>query len=406
MKPNWTPPKYEWFRRSGNSIAHGALTNSKRASCFVKGVYPTHLKSGKGATVTDTDGKQYTDFICGLGANLLGYAHTEVNQAIVNQLSRGCTLSLGTDQEVLLAEKIQEVFPFIHKLRFLKTGSDVCAASLRIARAKTGRQKVLSHGYHGFSDEFVSLTPPALGVVEHPFIQTLISLDQIDESIAAVILEPVVTDNSPERVQWLRDLREKCTKTGTLLIFDEVITGFRFPKFCVANYYGITPDLICLGKAMANGLPIAVIGGHRDVMDCGEWFISSTFAGETLSIAAALKTITLLQTKYQISNLWESGALFLEKFNALWPGVLWIEGYPTRGVFKGEDLTKALFFQEACKAGILFGPSFFFNFAHIDLVDQVLSVCSDIVVKLRLGNVKLEGALPMAPFAQRMRETT
>jgi acetylornithine/succinyldiaminopimelate/putrescine aminotransferase len=189
-----------------------------------------------------------------------------------------------------------------------------------------------------------------------------------------------------------------------LLIFDEVITGFRFPKFSVSNYYGITPDLICLGKAMANGMPISVVGGNADVMNCGEYFVSSTFAGETLSLAAALKTMTLLQTKYDLNDLWERGKVFLAQFNALYPEKLWIEGYPTRGAFKGDDLVKALFWQEACRAGVLFGPSWFFNFCHPPVTDLVVSTCRDIVGRIKTGSVRLLGNMPTTPFAQKARQ--
>lgn len=145
----WSPPDFEWSRRATASIAHGALTNSKRPDCFVRGIYPTHVKGGNGCVITDTQGAQYIDFICGLGANLLGYGHSEVTQEIVRQVQMGPTLSLSTPIEVMTAEKIKEIFPFVHLLRFLKTGSDACLASIRIARAYTGRNMVLSQGYHG-----------------------------------------------------------------------------------------------------------------------------------------------------------------------------------------------------------------------------------------------------------------
>jgi glutamate-1-semialdehyde 2,1-aminomutase len=393
-----------WQNRAELSIAHGALTNSKRPECLVKGIYPTHLKSGNGPYVRDTANRKYVDFICGLGSNLLGYAHPEITNAIHDQAGLGASLSLGTTLEVVVAEKVKEVFPFIERLRFLKTGTDACNAAVRIARAYRGKGRVLSEGYHGWGDEFVALTPPALGVYSEGMIEKFTDLAEIDESVAAVIVEPVITDDSEERVRWLRLLRQQCDRTGALLIFDEVITGFRYPGMSVSRSIGIAPDLICLGKAMGNGMPISVVGGRSDVMNCGEYFISSTFAGETLSLAAALKTMSLLQTKYRLEDLWAAGAKFQSEFNRQYPEKLKIVGYPTRGVFQGDDFTRALFFQEACKAGLLFGPSWFISYAHLPILDSVAATCGDILARIRFGHVRLEGEMPKKPFAQKVRE--
>lgn len=265
---------------------------------------------------------------------------------------------------------------------------------------------VLSDGYHGHLDDCISLTPPSLGIPDRDWMAKLPD-DYTDELLLqadAVIIEPIKTDISPSRIEWLKKLRDDCTRLDVVLIFDEIITGFRFPRFSVSNYYGIQPDLICLGKAIGNGMPLAVVAGKKHIMNCGEYFVSSTFAGETLSLAAALKTMTLLETKYDLSRLWDKGMQFLNRFNALMPGVLGIQGYPTRGVFVGDQLTKALFWQEACRAGILFGPSWFFNFKHIDCMDEVLSTCQDIAVRLKTGSVKLEGELPISPFSAKVRQ--
>lgn len=398
--------KWEWHLRALDCIAHSALTNSKRPECLVKGVYPTHLSEGHGCCVLDSQGKQYIDFICGLGSNILGYGNEEIARTIYNRATKGCTLSLGTVLEVQVAEKVKEIVPWVTHLRFLKTGSDACQAAIRIARTKTGRTQVLSQGYHGWDDEFVSLTPPALGVPKHDNIRALKDLDDITLNTAAVIVEPVMTDMSDARRIWLQALREKCTKLSVILIFDEIITGFRVPKFTLSNYWAIEPDLICLGKAMANGMPLSVVAGKESLMNCDEYFVSSTFAGETLSLAAGLKTMQLLQTKYRIEELWIRAEKFLVDFNLLAPQLIRIDGYPTRGVFRGTELTKALFWQEACKAGILFGPSWFFNFAHREKTAFVLSTARDILSRISTGSVKLEGELPKTPFAQKQREAS
>ncbi len=269
---------------------------------------------------------------------------------------------------------------------------------------KGTRWLILSDGYHSHHAEFVSLTTPALGVPPQMGILPLNGNEDLIPIAAAVIIEPIITDWSSERILALRNLRKKCSDSGTLLIFDEVITGFRWPKFSVSNYYGIEPDLIILGKAIANGMPLAVIGGKEEIMSCGEYFISSTFAGETLSLASALKTIELLQARYNLSDLWLKGAAWLEEFNTLWPEKIQIEGYPTRGRFVGDEMTRALFFQEAIESGMLFGPSWFFNFPLADKAKITIELCRNIICKLKQGNVRLRGELPKSPFAEKMRQ--
>jgi len=396
---SYRPPTNAFQNRADAAIAHGALTNSKRPECFVKGVYPAHMAKGKGCYLWDHDNKRYIDFVCGLGSNLLGYAHEEITQAIVRQAQLGTTLSLGTDMEVETAEKVKELFPFIEKVRFLKTGSEACSAAIRIARAYTGKKYIYSNGYHGWHDDFVSLTPPAYGVPERNWMHS--RYDNYHE-LAACITEPVQTKVDCSIAGGLAYLKLLMSEKRALTIFDEVITGFRYPQFSVATETGVTPDLICLGKAMGGGLPIAVVGGKSEIMD-SDYFVSSTFAGETLSLAASLKLMQLLQTKYDVGYLWEKGNQFLEKFNNIWPEGVTLEGYATRSVLKGSDLNKALFMQECCKAGILIGPSFFFIFPHIELMEQVISTFSDILKRIRAGEVKLEGEMPKQAFAQKVR---
>jgi len=407
-----------WDQRSRLAIAHGALTNSKRPECFIKGVYPTHVTYGKGCYLY-AQGKRYTDFICGLGTNLVGYGHPRINQAIEKQLSLGgITMSLGSELEVTTAERFKMLFPWCDRVRFLKTGTEAAMSAVKIARAATGRTLLLSEGYHGHWEGFISLTPPALGCVQSDRldVRLLATNREMIKEAAAVIVEPVMTDMSDERKQWLIALREECTKHGTLLIFDEIITGFRTPKFSFSNYWGIEPDILLLGKCIAGGLPLSVILGRKEVMECGEYFVSSTFAGDTLSLAACVATIDLLEKELSLEDLWHSGTRFTNLMNDAFSGVTLspnsenmplMLGFPARGVFSAGPLSteaRNLLWQESARSGILFGPSWFISFAHTrEILDSVINAAGSIALRIKSGNVKLEGAAPVSPFAQRMR---
>lgn len=383
---------FSWYKRAQDSIAHAALTNSKRPETFVKGIYPTHIESAKGCHVV-ANGRRYVDFICGLGTNLLGYGNEEIATEIYKYALKGVSPSLSTQLEVTVAEKIKQFIPWVDQVRFLKTGSDACSASVRIARTFTGKSEVYSEGYHGWHDEFVSLTPPALGVPSAN--GTYISRVRNNQPIS--ILEPIELDNSKERIEYLRSFKD------SFVIFDEVITGFRYLKHSASRHHGIEPDLICLGKSIANGSSLSVVAGKREVMQCDEYFVSSTFAGETTSLAACLKTMELLQSKYNIDDLWAAGQRFINEFNSFYSGVQ-LKGYATRARLEGDPLHKALFMQEAAKANILFGPSWFISFAHIGIVDDVLKTCELIMLKIKKGMAKLEGEMPKSPFAEKARK--
>jgi glutamate-1-semialdehyde aminotransferase len=317
---------------------------------------------------------------------------------------------MGSTIEVEAAERLKGLFPFIDKVKFLKTGTEACMAAVKIARAFTGREKILVDGYHGWSDIFIG--PPGFGVDLKAAGNTHRGTNYTDHVLklargdyAAVVLEPVEIDNSPSRRQWLQELRTVCDNTGTLLIFDEVITGFRFPGMSVSKYHGITPDLICLGKAMGGGLPLSAVGGKTHIMECKEYFVSSTFAGDTLALSAFLEVCDMFNTvKYSIDDLWVKGEQFLERFNELAPDKIQLRGYPTRGAFFGNEEFKYAFWQEAARAGILFGPSWFYGFASPEHDDATLSVCKDIINKVRTRKNTFTGIPPLKPFASKQRE--
>lgn len=396
---------YHW-KRAQDCIAQGALTNSKHPDRHVFGVYPTHISHGNGAFLYDHRGNKFVDYICGLGVNLFGYAFPRHLEAVSRAMRSGFSHSLPTHFEIEAAEALKEMFYFVDKWKFLKTGSEACNAAIRIARAHTNRNLILSEGYHGWGDDFLSLSPPANGVPIREGILRLGSSGDVDlDNVGGVIIEPVVDLLDDDRIRWLNKLREKCTKAGALLIFDEVITGFRFKNHCVAQASGVIPDLFIIGKASAQGMPLAAVGGKREVMD-GDYFVSSTYAGEILSLAAVKATVETLTkvSEFKIDRLWEAGERFVEKFNKVAEGCVELRAYPTRGTFVGEDLNKALLFQEACKAGILLGPSWFYSFANMAYDDFFFTFLSDFMRRFRLGELTLAGKMPTSPFSQRLRD--
>jgi glutamate-1-semialdehyde aminotransferase len=375
-----------------NNIAHGALTNSKRPESFVKGVYPTHLARGVQHCVYDIAGNRYLDFICGLGTNLFGYTNPDITLRVGRAIKWGFSLSLGTPSEVYYSRLFKMKFPYIDKIRILKSGSEACTAALRIARAYTGKKHVMTDGYHGWHDEFTSLTPPSKGVTDcHNYIHA-IDLNRT-EDVAAIIIEPVIVDWSEQRRLYLENLRKHCDKHGILLIFDETITAFRFPEYSVAGYFGIEPDLSIQGKALANGLPLVVVGGKAAIME-SDYFVSSTFAGERLSLEAGIACLELIGGAYNPDHLWSRGGEFLAKMNEVLNPFIEVKGYPARGIFSGEDRIRALFFQEMCESGFLFHPStWFLNIHLLNHLDDVVDISKSIIGRVIKGKVRFKGEI-------------
>lgn len=393
-------------KRAEQSIGQGTTTNSKHWNSHVKGVYPTHIEASSGPHLIDPSGKRYLDFICGLGTNLLGYGHPMVESEVSKYKFQGKSPSLPHVLEVEVAEQLKQMFPWTQRWKFLKSGSEACSAAVRMARAYNDRRLILSEGYHGWHDQFVSLTPPAKGVLPEHLIVPLEFNENLISHASAVIVEPIITDDSKDRIDKLRHLRKLCTEHGTMLIFDEVITGFRYQSHSVSKHHDIIPDLIIVGKAMANGYALAAVGGPKDILD-NDYFVSSTYAGEVSALAASKAVMEIVRSKpdFAIANLWKAGEEFLEGFNQSAAHLgFQIEGYPTRGVFKGSELNIALFMQEACLAGLLFGKSWFISLSHLQHLKHALESCKDIMGKMEKSLPKLKGEMPKSPFSMRSRD--
>ncbi|MDE3019862.1 MAG: aminotransferase class III-fold pyridoxal phosphate-dependent enzyme, partial [Nitrospirota bacterium] len=356
------------WRRAENVIPCGTQTLSKGPDQFVRGVYPIYLQRGEGCHVWDVDGNEYIDYPMALGPILLGYQYPTVHEAVVRQLGEGTTFTLMHPKEVELAEALVECIPCAEMVRFAKNGSDVTAAAVRAARAYTSREQVAFCGYHGWQDWYAVTTSRPAGVptmlkgLAHAFefnkTETLerIFLDHPGD-IAAVILEVGGENPHPG---FLEQVKALAHRHGAVFIWDEIVTGFRLALGGAQEYYGVTPDLACFGKGMANGFPLSAVVGRRDLMKTFERvFFSMTYGGETLSLAAALATLQVLRTEPVIAHLWAQGAKFRDGVAAAAAAAgvpVKLIGQPPRSALifsdrSGEEstLVKSLFMQECVK---------------------------------------------------------
>ncbi|HEY9080142.1 aminotransferase class III-fold pyridoxal phosphate-dependent enzyme [Magnetovibrio sp.] len=367
------------LERAKKVIPLGSQTFSKSWLQFPRKTAPMFLTHGQGARVWDVDGNEYVDLVSGLLPVLLGYRDADVDQAVRNQLNQGVSFSLSTELEVRLAEELIDMIPCAEAVRFGKNGTDATSAAIRIARAKTGRDRVAVGGYHGWQDWYVGVTtrnkgiPKAVCELTHSFpFNNLEALDallsQYPNEFAAIILEPAGA-NLPQD-GYLKAVRDLAHRHGALLVFDEVVTGFRWAAGGAQEYYGVTPDLSSFGKALGNGLPIAAVVGRADIMkEMEEVFFSSTFGGETLSLAASLAVLKKIRTEPVIPRIWEVGGLIADHARASiqrlgldnvisligaapWTVLAYKDTETTR-----KEAIKTLFIREMLKAGVLLNAS-------------------------------------------------
>ena len=401
-------------------IPNGTQTLSKCPDRYVNGVYPKMLDRAEGSTVMDREGNAYTDYICALGPILLGHRCESVNYFVRQGMAEGqVLLSLPHRHEYTLAAMMKkDVAPWADKFKFYKTGSDALTAAVKVARAHTRREKVLVCGYHGWHD-WTQARPSNTKKSGVPFALTsLIAEFKYNDleslrvqfqkgDIAAVIMEPAIYDEPKDN--FLQEVMRLAREHAAVVVFDEVVTGFRFGLPGAAGYFGVEPDLACYSKAMGNGFPIAALAGREEFMrvfERNDFFISGTFGGDLIGINAARGVIEYLRAYPQtIDKIWESGECLRDGFNQIAQG-LGIEGvscigYPPRTMFLFPTTEhKALFWQECVKLGVLFGYANFITAQHhLATIQNTLGVCDTAlrVVKEHWADPKaaLEGEPPV-----------
>ncbi|MDF1813674.1 MAG: aminotransferase class III-fold pyridoxal phosphate-dependent enzyme [Verrucomicrobiales bacterium] len=383
------------FTRVSKVIPGGAQTFSKSHLQHIRGVSPLFLDRGEGARVWDVDGNQYIDYIQGLLPNILGYAHKEVNAAFTDQLARGHSFSLPHPLELTLAERLCELIPCAEMVRFGKNGSDATAGAVRIARAFTGRDRIACCGYHGWQDWFIGSTtrnggvPEAVRELTHPFpyndtraLEAVLSAHAGE--FAAVIMEPFnFTEPDPG---YLKKVKQLAHDHGAILVFDEICSGFHFGLGGAQKLFGVTPDLACFGKAMANGFPLSAVVGRREVMNiCEDVFFSFTFGGEVASMAATLKVLDILENTPVLDRIAGFGRQLQDGLNTLarLAGLddrIACTGRPSWALLQFSDAdgnscltTRSLFQQEVVKRGILILCTHNLSGAHTDSqIDRTL----------------------------------
>jgi len=298
-------------------IPLGSQTFSKSRTQYPVGVSPFFASKSSGSYLWDVDGNKYVDLVASLAAVTLGYGDPDINRAVKRQLKKGVSLSLSSKLETIVAEKIINLVPSAEMVRFAKNGSDATSAAVRIARYFTRRDHIISIGFHGWHDWYIGSTTRSMGVPSAVQALTLSAryndlshvenlFDKVKGDVAAVILEPMNSvDPTPG---YLESLKNFCSSNNILLIFDEVITGFRFAKGGAQELFGVTPDLSCFGKGIANGFPISVIAGKREIMEgFKDVFFSGTFGGELLSLTAANVVLDKVSEGRVIPELYRIG---------------------------------------------------------------------------------------------------
>ena len=384
-------------------MPRGTQTMSKCPDQFVDGVYPKFVNKGKGAYLWDLEDNKYLDYMCGLGPIILGYNHKRTNDAVKNQIKDGMIFSLPTLLEQELAELIIETVPCAEQVRFGKNGTDVDLAAVRIARSYSGKEKIVKCGYHGWGDwHGITVRPYGIPnclseVIDEFEYNNLDSLEKLlkNGDVAGVIMEAQAL-TAPEP-GYLEGVRELCDKYKVILIFDEVVTGYRWALGGAQEHYGVTPDLCCLGKAMANGMPISAIAGKKEYMqELNHAFFSMTFGGECLSLAASIETIKELKTK-DYGHIWKMGEMFdkgiKETANKYGLDINFAGSAPRHNLtfsdkYDDPNGMKGLFYQEMVKQGILFANVLYIQFSHTEKDIKKTIKASDKAFKFVKDNMK------------------
>jgi glutamate-1-semialdehyde aminotransferase len=387
-------------------IPGGSQTNNKSPAQFVTGVSPTHIERGEGCRVWDVDGNEYVDIAMGLGPGILGHNYPAVTEAVEEQLQNGTAFSMPHPLQVDVARAVRDVVPCAEMVKFAKNGNDVTTAAAKLARAHTGRDVIVTQGYHGWPDVWSCAVEPALGIpdavgeytatFEYNDVESLErAMTEHSGDVAAIVTTPV-NDHPPED-GFLEEVREIADREDALLVFDEILTGFRFSMGGGQEYFDVTPDLAGFAKGISNGFPLSALAGREDVMrtmDDERFIFSQTYSGEAASLAAAKACIEemrqqgdvqehIIAQTTRVRNEYDEfaadhGLGDYTECVGLGP-MASIEFHDEAGL--EANLLESVFVQETHRRGVLSsGGRHLLSYSHTDeAVDEILSVYDEVL---------------------------
>ena len=400
------------YHRAMGVVPMGTSTFSKNPNLYTLGAAPLYIDRAEGCRIFDLDGNSFVDYSMALCIVLLGYSNPEVNAAAKKAIDDGLIFTLSCPEEVRLAERIMALVPGAEMVRFSKSGSDSCEGAVRLARSYTGKLKVMTvGGYHGFHDWYIASTPRNKGiplqmsdwVLPHDYNDIATIEETINaqaDDIAALIMEPVI-NYEPEN-GFLEKIRALTRENNIVLIFDEMKTGFRLALGGGQQFFNVIPDLAVFGKALANGFPLSALGGKKALMQQFEdenCFFSASYATEKASLAAALKTLEILEKRDVIAHIWDMGQQLINGARNLVvqhrvEAFMQIVGLapmshviitPVQGFTVNE--IKSFIQQECAKRGQLFAGYHHPSFAHgkedirktLDVYDEVFGALKQVI---------------------------
>ncbi|WP_038329198.1 glutamate-1-semialdehyde 2,1-aminomutase [Kingella kingae] len=419
------------FERAKQIIPAG-VNSPVRAFGSVGGT-PRFIKRAQGAFVWDENGTQYTDYVGSWGTGIVGHAHLEVVEAVREAALGGLSFGAPTEAEIIIAEEIAKIVPSVARLRLVSSGTEATMTAIRLARGYTGRDKIVKFEgcYHGHSDSLLVkagsglLTfgnPSSAGVPSDLTQHTIVlpyndvaalnqAFSEFPDQIAGVILEPIAGNMNlvratPEFVQALRQLTEQ---HGSVLIYDEVMTGFRVALGGAQSLHGITPDLTTMGKVIGGGMPVAAVGGKKEIMDCisplGSVYQAGTLSGNPIAVAAGLKTLEIIQRPNFYENLsartaqlaqgltqaaQNAGVTFSADSVGGMFGLYFANQFPKTYADMAASNVDGFkqFFHGMLDKGVAFGPSAyeagFVSVAHTaELIDETIDVAKTVFAQMK-----------------------
>ena len=410
----------------------GGVNSPVRSFRAVQGT-PPFIQRGQGSRIWDVDGNEYIDYVCSWGPLALGHAHPAVVEALQAAAQNGTSFGAPTELEVELAQLICEAFPSVDTVRLVSSGTEACMSAIRLARAHTGRSKIIkfSGNYHGHADGLLvragsgAMThgiPTSAGVPDSYAQETLVAdyndlssveawFEQYPQDIAGIIVEPVAGNMGvvPPAEGFLEGLRSLTSANGAALIFDEVITGFRLAYGGAQTLFNITPDITCLGKIIGGGLPVGAYGGRREIMEqvapLGPMYQAGTLSGNPLAVTAGITTLKELQNPgvYQhmdslaqrltegISQVFAQHEVpsHINRVNSMFTGFFTAGPVDTLAQVEQADTAKyGAYFHALLERGVYIAPSQFeagfVSLAHTqEDIDHTIQVADDALVELR-----------------------